>query len=63
MGEKKKGGKMGKRYELKIHVINSEYVNTLIVSLVRQGYNVYYNEDEKVVCCTITEDELEEIKK
>jgi hypothetical protein len=51
-----------KRYELKLGVLNKNYVDTLIVSLVRQGYNVYYNEEEKVICCTITDDELQEIK-
>jgi len=51
-----------KRYELSIHVSDANYVDDLIISLVRQGYNVYYNSDENVVCCTIADEELIEIK-
>jgi hypothetical protein len=50
-----------KRYELKLKILDKNYVDTLIVSLVRQGYNVYYNKEEKVVCCTIANDELQEV--
>jgi len=51
-----------KRYELKIDIINKDYVDKTIVALVRQGFDVYINEDENVICCTVTEDILEEIK-
>ncbi len=47
-----------KRYELAIQILDPKYVNQLIVALVHQGYSVYYNEDEKVVCCTVSEDEV-----
>ena len=50
------------RYEMKIQVLDPAYVDSLIVALVRQGYGVYYNEDENVVCYTISDDELTEIK-
>jgi hypothetical protein len=53
---------MSKRYELSIEILNKDYVDQLIVALVRQGYNVYLNEEEGVVCCTITDDELIELK-
>lgn len=46
------------RYELKINILDKNYTDQLIIALVRQGYAVYYHEDEKVVCCTITDDEL-----
>ena len=51
-----------KRYELKIEILNKEYVNNLIIALVRQGYSVYLNEEGNVVCFTITEEELTELK-
>jgi hypothetical protein len=50
-----------KRHELKLHILDEEYVDSLIVSLVRQGYSVYYNATEKVVCFTIIDDELQEL--
>jgi len=51
------------RYELAINVLDEKYVDDLIVSLVRQGYSVYYNDEEKRVCCTVTDDELTKLKK
>ncbi len=51
------------RYEMSINILDKEYVDSLIVSLVRQGYAVYYNEDENAVCFTVGEDELIKIKK
>ena len=53
---------MTKRYELSIKILNKDYVDQLIVALVRQGYNTYLNEDEDVVCCTISDDDLIELK-
>lgn len=50
-----------KKFELKIEILNEDYVNELIVSLVRQGYSVYLNETDNIICCTITENELTEI--
>jgi len=34
----------------------------LIAALVRQGYDVYLKEEDNVVCFTITEEDLTEIK-
>lgn len=50
------------RYELRIRILDEKYVDQLIVSLARQGYDVYMNPDEAVVCCTITDDELVALK-
>ena len=50
-------------YEISINILNKDYVDSLIVSLVRQGYDVYLNEEENVVCFTLCEDELTKIKK
>lgn len=50
------------RYEVRIGILAPTYIDSLIVSLVRQGYDVYYNEDEKVVCYTADETELTAIK-
>lgn len=51
-----------KRYEVRLGILNEEYVDILIVALTRQGYDVYLNQEEKVVCFTATEDDIEEIK-
>ena len=51
-----------KRYEFKIEILNKDYVDSLIVGLVRQGYNTYINEEDNVVCINILDDELQEIK-
>lgn len=51
------------KYELKIQVLDKNYIDQLITALVRQGYCVYYREDENVVCCEITDDELTELEK
>lgn len=50
-------------YEIKINIIDKKYIDLLIVALVRQGYDVYYNEDENAVCFQINKDEITEIKK
>ena len=50
------------KYEFKLQILDKNYTDQLITALVRQGYAVYYNEDEKVVCCTITDDDLTELK-
>ena len=52
-----------KEYEVAIHIHDEKYIDSLIVALVRQGYDVYYNDDEKVVCFTTHDDEVTEIKK
>lgn len=35
-----------KRIEISIHILDKNYIDSLIVAPVRQGYEVYYNEDE-----------------
>lgn len=51
-----------KRYEIKIEILNKDYVDNLIVALVRQGYDVYLNEEENVICFTIMEEDIKEVK-
>jgi hypothetical protein len=51
------------RYELKLGIIDEDYADDLIIALVRQGYSVYYNADEKLVCCTITDDDITEVSR
>ena len=48
------------KYEVAIKTLDPKYVDLLVVALVRQGYNVYYNDEEKVVCFTSTEGEVTE---
>ena len=50
------------RYEISIHILNKDYVDSLIVALARQGYAPYVNEDEEVVCFETNDEELTEIK-
>ena len=49
------------KYEVAIRILDKEYVDNLIVSLVHQGYSVYYNDDESVVCFTATDEEITSI--
>lgn len=51
-----------KKFELSIEIINKDYVDSLIVALARMGYAVYLNEDDNVVCFTVTDEELQEVK-
>jgi len=54
-----------KRYELRIEIMDSHYIDALITALVRQGYNVYYNPDngnKGTVYTTIMDDVLDEVK-
>jgi len=50
------------KYEIAIKVLDEKYVDKLVVSLVRQGYNVYYNPEEKAVCFTATDEEVTKLK-
>lgn len=52
-----------KEYEVAIKITDESYIDTLIVSLVRQGYDVYYNKEESVVCFKTYDDEVTEIKR
>lgn len=52
-------------YEVKIAVLDTEYIDQLVISLVRQGYSVHFNaEDEQkgVVCFVAGDDTVVEIK-
>ena len=51
-----------KTYEFSIEIIDENYLDSLIVSLVKQGYELYYDSTEKRVCIQITDKELFEIK-
>ena len=39
-----------KEYEVAINITDNNYIDILVISLVRQGYEVYYNDDEDIVC-------------
>ena len=45
------------RCEIKIDVLDETYIDTLIVSLVRQGYSVYYRKEDRCVCFTCDYDD------
>ena len=47
-------------YEMEIEILDSDYIDSLIVSLVRQGYDVYMNGDK--VYLTVPECDLRKIK-
>ena len=56
---------MAKRFEVAIEIIDPKYMDQLIVALVRQGYDVYFNDDDGkngTVYFTATEEELNEVK-
>lgn len=40
------------RVEVAIQIQDKKYIDRLITALVRQGYAVYYNEEDKLVCFT-----------
>ena len=50
------------RYEIRINILNKDYVDSLIVALARRGYDVYLNEEVGVVCFTLDEEEMTKIK-
>jgi len=50
------------KYEVAINILDKEYTDQLIIALVHQGYSVYYNEENNVVCFSATEDEITETK-
>jgi hypothetical protein len=59
---------MSDRYEVALTITNTNYLDQLIVCLVRQGYDVYYNDsdycgnDNGVLCFTTTDEEITKIK-
>jgi hypothetical protein len=48
-------------YEISLHIENKKDV--LMVALARQGYEVYLNEEEGVVCFKTYDDEVKQIKR
>lgn len=46
---------MKKTYQVSIDIIDSEYKDMLIMGLIHQGYQVFFDEDNKL--CTIMSDE------
>jgi hypothetical protein len=56
--KRQKAGKMN--YEMEIEILDKEYTDRLIVSLVRQGFDVYLNGDK--VYLTVPSECLREIK-
>ena len=50
-------------YEICLHIKNKKYEDSLVVSLVRQGYEVYFNDEEQVVCFKTYEDEVTKIER
>ena len=52
-----------KEYEVAIKITDNDYIDTLVISLVRQGYEVYYNKDEDVVCFKTHDEEVTEINR
>jgi hypothetical protein len=50
-------------YEISLHINDKKYIDSLVVSLVRQGYEVYYNDEEEVVCFKTYDDEVKKIAK
>ena len=51
-----------KQYEIKIEILDKDYIDSLIVSLVRQGYEVYLNKEDNAVYFTIVEKHLQIIQ-
>jgi hypothetical protein len=58
-----KVGERMKEYEVAINISDNNYIDTLVISLVRQGYEVYYNKDEDVVCFKTYDEEVREVKR
>jgi hypothetical protein len=51
-----------KRYEIAINILDKNYIDNLIVAIARQGYDVYFNEIENIVCFTCDEETVTEVK-
>ena len=48
--------------QVSINIIDKEYIDSLIVALVHQGYDVFYNSDDNVVGFNTLDSELTAIK-
>ena len=49
-------------YEIKIEIIDERYLDTLLVSLARQGYAPYYNHEYRALYFTAYDTDMTEIK-
>ena len=49
-------------YEIRLHINDKKYIDSLVVSLVRQGYEVYFDDDEEVVYFQTYDDEVRKIE-
>jgi hypothetical protein len=45
-------------YEISIEIRDQRYVDSLVVALVRQGYDVYLSYDDVSVCFKISKEEV-----
>ena len=50
------------RCEIKIDIIDDNYKDELIVALVNQGYEVYYNSFENCVCYIVNREDVNMIE-
>lgn len=50
-------------YEICLHINNKKYVDTLLVALARQGYEVCLVDEDEVVCFKTYDDEVRKITK
>ena len=50
-------------YEINIKIIDKNYVDSLIIALVRQGYEVYLSQDFDCICYGATDEDVREVKK
>jgi hypothetical protein len=46
------------RSEIRLKCVNNEYIDSLIISLVRQGYEVYLRSEDNEVCFLIDNEEI-----
>lgn len=49
-----------KTYEVKIEILDKDYVDTLIVALVRQGFKVYFDINNNL-CYVVPEEDIREL--
>jgi len=50
-------------YEISLRITEKNYVDSLIVALVQQGYEVYFDYEKEHICFQTVEDEVREIKR
>lgn len=52
-----------KTHEISIFIDDKDYIDSLIISLVRMGYEAYLSYDKDAVCFTTCGDEVKETNK